>query len=68
MDADFLFQLKMINVFYLDIASASLDTCFDSYGVGEKRPVKTEGCHNSQGNQYFRYDLENKHIYHGSLK
>lgn len=28
--------------------------------------MKLERCHNSQGAQYFRYDLDTKLIYHGS--
>lgn len=54
--------------YYRDIATASLENCFDSYGPGDKREIKTEGCHNSQGNQYFRYDLETKHIFHGPYR
>lgn len=26
------------------------------------------GCHNGQGNQYFRYDDETKHIFHGPYR
>lgn len=51
--------------FYRDISLPDMQQCFDSYGVGEKRDVVTNGCHNSQGNQYFRYDMKNLHIYHG---
>lgn len=27
--------------------------------------LQTGACHNSQGNQYFRYDLDTQQIYHG---
>ena len=47
-----------------DIAITRSMDCFDSYG-GDRRPVKTFVCHFAQGNQYFRYDLDTKQIYHG---
>lgn len=37
--------------------------CFDQDEVGN---LLTGICHHSQGNQYFRYDLETKQIFHGS--
>lgn len=37
--------------------------CFDSDNGGG---LSTAICHNSQGNQYFRYDVETKQIFHGS--
>lgn len=42
-----------------------MQDCLDSYGEGEKREIKTGGCHGGQGNQYFRYDLNTMQIYHG---
>lgn len=54
--------------FYRDIALPNMQDCFDSYGIGERREVKTHGCHNGQGNQYFRYDLQSMHIHHGPLR
>lgn len=42
-----------------------MQLCFDSYDPGSRRPVRTGGCHNGQGNQYFRYDLDTKQIFHG---
>jgi hypothetical protein len=54
--------------FYRDIATASLENCLDAYTPGDKKELKMGGCHNGQGNQYFRYDLETKHIYHGPIR
>lgn len=52
--------------YYRDIASPDMQMCFDSYGPGERREVKIGGCHNGQGNQYFRYDLDTMQIFHAS--
>lgn len=54
--------------YYRDIAMPNMQDCFDSYGVGDKRELKTHGCHNGQGNQYFRYDLKTMQIHHGSVR
>lgn len=51
--------------YYRDIALANMQDCFDSFGTGEKRELKTYSCHHGQGNQYFRYDLQTMQIYHG---
>lgn len=45
-----------------------MDSCFDSYGEGSKRELKTFSCHHGQGNQYFRYDLNTKQIIHGPVR
>lgn len=44
-----------------------MQMCLDVSSPEEKKPIVTQGCHNSQGNQYFRYDLDTKHIYHGGV-
>lgn len=51
--------------YYRDIADADMESCLDSFGEGTKRELKTFSCHHGQGNQYFRYDLETKQIFHG---
>lgn len=51
--------------FYRDIAIQRSMNCMDSSGSTAKREIVTYACHHGQGNQYFRYDLKNKHIYHG---
>ena len=38
--------------------------CFDQDETGN---LLTGICHHAQGNQYFRYDLKTKQIYHGSI-
>lgn len=38
--------------------------CFDQDDFGI---LSTAICHHAQGNQYFRYDIDTKQIYHGSL-
>jgi hypothetical protein len=52
--------------FYRDIALPDMQMCLDAHAAGDKKPIVTGGCHAGQGNQYFRYDLDNNHIYHGS--
>jgi len=37
--------------------------CFDQNDLGD---LVTTICHHGQGNQYFRYDIETKQIFHGS--
>lgn len=54
--------------YYRDVALPNMQDCFDSYGVGPTREVKTHGCHNGQGNQYFRYDLKSMQMFHGPLR
>lgn len=54
--------------FNRDIALANLQDCFDSFGEGEKKEVKMFSCHNGQGNQYFRYDLNTMQIFHGAYR
>lgn len=51
--------------YYRDINIKRTMNCFDSSGSGIKRDIITYACHHGQGNQYFRYDLESKKIYHG---
>lgn len=45
-----------------------MQDCFDCYGEGPKKEIKTHGCHNGQGNQYFRYDMDTKQILHGPMR
>lgn len=54
--------------YYRDISDADMETCFDSFGEGVKRELKTYSCHHGQGNQYFRYNLNTKQIIHGPLR
>lgn len=54
--------------YYRDISDSEMESCFDSYGEGEKRELKTFSCHHGQGNQYFRYDLKTKQIFHGPYR
>lgn len=49
---------------FRDIELKATMFCFDQNGKGE---LVTAICHNSQGNQYFRYNLDTKQIYHGSV-
>jgi hypothetical protein len=53
--------------FYRDIALPNMQMCLDANGPDVKKPIVTQGCHAGQGNQYFRYDLDNLHIYHGNI-
>lgn len=54
--------------YYRDISDADMESCFDSYGEGAKRELKTFSCHHGQGNQYFRYDMKTKQIIHGPVR
>lgn len=49
---------------FRDIELKATMFCFDQNENGE---LATAICHHSQGNQYFRYNLDTKQIYHGSL-
>ena len=40
----------------------------DAYGEGKIREIKIHPCHHGQGNQYFRYDLNSKQIFHGPVR
>jgi polypeptide N-acetylgalactosaminyltransferase len=51
--------------YYRDIAIVRSTNCFDSSGSTPRRNIVTYACHHGQGNQYFRYDLETKRLYHG---
>lgn len=54
--------------YYRDISDADMESCFDSFGEGTKRELKTFSCHHGQGNQYFRYNLKTKQIIHGPTR
>ena len=41
--------------------------CMDAYGEGKRRDIMMGGCHQSQGHQYFRYDLNTQQIFHRSV-
>jgi Ricin-type beta-trefoil lectin domain len=49
---------------FRDIELKGTMFCFDQDDAGG---LATAICHHAQGNQYFRYDLDSKQIYHGSL-
>lgn len=57
--------------YYRDISAQGVNKCLDSYGPSKKvngqprKDIKTGACHHSQGNQYFRYDLDTMQIYQG---
>ncbi|XP_062559599.1 N-acetylgalactosaminyltransferase 4-like [Armigeres subalbatus] len=54
---------RLILSYFRDIRIASVDKCLDAEGIGAE--VIMYNCHESQGNQLFKYDIENQAIIHG---
>lgn len=51
--------------FEKDISSKKRKMCLDVSDAGSKPPIRVFSCHGTQGNQLWRYELNNKWLIHG---